>query len=203
MVTHGAGVAVQKKTVTACQVTPEPTGQQAAGLMALQDVGPVTEDLRALSDWLAEAGSTQVARESPGEYWRAVYNRVEGPGTIVRVNAAPVKQGLGRTTDQADARWRAKPPWARGKRGATTLGDASPGSGPPPHRANAAGPCRGPHAGDLWGGCLTAVGRVLVVRACPRLARHEAYRELGSHDCDELQRAHRLARVPRRLQRLG
>jgi hypothetical protein len=183
MVTHGAGVAVQKKMVTACQVvTPEPTGQQAAGLMELQDVGTVTEDLRALSDGLAEAGSTQVARESPGEYWRAVYNRVEGPGTIVRVNAAPVKQ------DQGPLRT-GRTPWVHAA--ARTPGTS--GAAVSPRRAARCG--KNP--------AVRAAAQALVVRACPRLARHEAYRELGSHDCDEPQRAHRLGRVPRRLQRLG
>jgi hypothetical protein len=33
--THGAGLDVQQKTVMACRVPPDPTGQQADGIMAL------------------------------------------------------------------------------------------------------------------------------------------------------------------------
>jgi transposase len=106
--THCAGLDVHKKTVMACRVTPDPTGQQADGLMELREFGTMTQDLLALSDWLAEAGITHVAMESTGEYWRPVYNLLEGHVTIFLVNAAHVKQVPGRKTDKADARWLAK-----------------------------------------------------------------------------------------------
>jgi transposase len=105
---HCAGLDVHKKTVMACRVTPDPTGQQADGLMELREFGTMTPDLLALSDWLAEAGITHVAMESTGEYWRPVYNLLEGNVTIFLVNAAHVKQVPGRKTDTADARWLAK-----------------------------------------------------------------------------------------------
>jgi transposase len=66
--THCAGLDVHKKTVMACRVTPDPTGQQADGLMELQECGTMTADPLTLSDWLAAAGSTHVAMESTGEY---------------------------------------------------------------------------------------------------------------------------------------
>jgi transposase len=106
--THYAGLDVQQKTVMACRVTPDPTGQQADGIIELQRFGTMTRDLLALSDWLAEAGVTHVAMESTGEYWRPVYNLLEGNVTIFLVNAAHVKQVPGRKTDKADARWLAK-----------------------------------------------------------------------------------------------
>jgi hypothetical protein len=65
--THGAGLDAHKKSVTACRITPDPTGQQADGIMELKECGTMTVDLLALCDWLAEAGITQVAMESPGE----------------------------------------------------------------------------------------------------------------------------------------
>jgi transposase len=102
---HGAGLDVHKKTVMACRVMPDPTGQQADGRMELQACGTMTRDLLAWSDWLAEAGITPVARESTGEYWRPVYTLLEGSLTVFLVNAAPVKQVPGRKTDKADARW--------------------------------------------------------------------------------------------------
>jgi transposase len=108
MFTHCAGLDVQKKTVMACRVTPDPTGQQADGIMELQAFGTMTRDLLALSDWLAEVGVTHVAMESTGEYWRPIYNLLEGSFTVFLVNAAHVKQVPGRKTDKADARWLAK-----------------------------------------------------------------------------------------------
>jgi transposase len=72
--THGAGLDVHKQTVTACRVTPDPSGQQADGILELRVFGTMTADLLALSDWLAEGGITHVAMESTGEYWRPVYN---------------------------------------------------------------------------------------------------------------------------------
>jgi transposase len=106
--THCAGLDVHKKTVRACRVTPDPTGQQADGVMELKEFGTMTADLLALSDWLAAAGITHVAMESTGEYWKPLYNILEGEVTVFLVNAAHVKQVPGRKTDKADARWLAK-----------------------------------------------------------------------------------------------
>jgi len=106
--THCAGLDVHQKRITACRVTPDPTGQQADGLLELRDFGMMTADLLALSDWLAEAGITHVVMESTGEYWKPVYNILEGSCTVFLVNAAHVKQVPGRKTDKADARWLAK-----------------------------------------------------------------------------------------------
>ncbi len=105
---HCAGLDVHKKTVMACRVIPGPTGQQADGRMELREFGTMTQELLALSDWLAEAGVTHVAMESTGEYWRPVYNLLEGSFAVFLVNAAHVKQVPGRKTDKADARWLAK-----------------------------------------------------------------------------------------------
>ena len=84
---------------------PDTTGQQAEGLVELKEFGTMTVDLLALSDWLTETGITHVALESTGEYWKPVFNRLEGNVQVVLVNAAHVKQVPGRKTDQADARW--------------------------------------------------------------------------------------------------
>ena len=77
-------------------------------------------ELLALADWLVEAGVTHVAMESTGEYWKPVYNLLEGIVTIFLVNASHVKNVPGRKTDPADARW----------------------------LANRCGDVRGPHAGS-------------------------------------------------------
>jgi transposase len=106
--THCAGLDVHKKRVTACRVIPDPTGQQAEGIMEVKDFGTMTRDLLALADWLTAVGITHVAMESTGEYWRPVYNLLEGDFTVFLVNAAHVKQVPGRKTDKSDARWLAK-----------------------------------------------------------------------------------------------
>jgi hypothetical protein len=64
--THGADLDVQQKTVMACRVTPEPTGQQAEGLLERRAWGTMPADLWALSDSVAAAGITPVALASPG-----------------------------------------------------------------------------------------------------------------------------------------
>jgi len=105
---HCAGLDVHKKRITACRVSPDPTGQDADGVLEVQDFGTLTIELLALSDWLSQVGVTHVAIESTGEYWKPVYNLLEGTFTVFVVNAAHVKNVPGRKTDKADARWLAK-----------------------------------------------------------------------------------------------
>jgi transposase len=106
--TSGAGWDGPKNTVMAGRGTPDPTGQQADGRMARQVCGPMTVDLLALSEWLAAAGITPVAMDSTGEDWKPLSTMWAGECTGCLVTAAPVTQGPGRKTDQADARWVAK-----------------------------------------------------------------------------------------------
>ncbi len=101
--THGAGLDVHTKGVTVCRITPDPTGQQADGLVGLQDFGTMTVGLLALSDWLTAAALTHVAMESPAAYWQPVCNRLGANVQLVLVNAAHVKQVPGRKTDKTDA----------------------------------------------------------------------------------------------------
>jgi transposase len=106
--THGAGRDVHKKSVMACRITPDPTRQQAEGLIELREFGTMPVDLLALSEWLSEAGITQVAMESTGEYGKPGFNRLEGTLHVFLVNARHVTRVPGRKTDKADARWLAK-----------------------------------------------------------------------------------------------
>jgi hypothetical protein len=89
--THGARLDVHKKTVLACRIIPDATGQQAEGLVELQAFGTMTVDLLALSDGLIAAGITHVAMGSTGEYGKPVVNLREGHVQVVLVNAAHVK----------------------------------------------------------------------------------------------------------------
>jgi transposase len=65
----------------------------------------MTVDLLSLSDWLLANGVTHVAMESTGEYWKPIYNILEGSFELLLVNAQHVKAVPGRKTDVKDAEW--------------------------------------------------------------------------------------------------
>jgi transposase len=92
-----AGLDVHKKTVVACVLTPE--GQET------RTFGTMTIDLLALSDWLLACGCTHIAIESTGDYWKPVFNILEGTCEVLLVNAQHVKTVPGRKTDVKDAAW--------------------------------------------------------------------------------------------------
>jgi transposase len=95
-----AGLDVHKKTVVACVLTP--AGQEP------RTFGTMTIDLLALSDWLLACGCTHVAMESTGDYWKPVFNILEGSFEVLWVNAQHVKAVPGRKTDVQDAAWLAE-----------------------------------------------------------------------------------------------
>jgi transposase len=68
----------------------------------------MTCELLLLLDWLLAWGVTHVAMESTGEYWKPVYNLLEGQVTVLLVNAQHVKHVPGRKTDVKDAEWLAE-----------------------------------------------------------------------------------------------
>jgi transposase len=74
-----AGLDVHKKTVVAYLLTPE--GQET------RTFGTMTAALLTLSDWLLARGGTHVAIESTGEYWKPVFNILEGTCEVLLVNA--------------------------------------------------------------------------------------------------------------------
>ena len=93
-----AGLDVHKKTVVACRM-------QSQGKRETRTFGTTTPELLELGDWLAEWGVTHVAMESTGDYWRPIYNLLEGQFELLVVNARHVKQVPGRKTDVKDAEW--------------------------------------------------------------------------------------------------
>lgn len=100
--THCAGLDVHKKTVVACVITPDAT---AGGHKELRSFGTMTADLLALSDWLQAYAVTHVAMESTGEYWRPIFNILEGNFVVLLVNAGHIKAVPGRKTDVKDSEW--------------------------------------------------------------------------------------------------
>lgn len=99
------GIDVHKRSVTACVLTPGPGGQPTK---AVRTFGTMTDELLALSDWLAAAEVTHVAMESSGVYWKPLWNLFEARFTLLLVNAAHVKAVPGRKTDVGDAQWLAE-----------------------------------------------------------------------------------------------
>lgn len=99
---HCAGLDVHKKTVVACVITPKEKGRWEK---EIRTFSTLTKDLLNLSDWLTSKGCTQVAMESTGEYWRPVYNILEGNLEVILVNARHIKAVPGRKTDIKDAQW--------------------------------------------------------------------------------------------------
>ena len=100
--THCAGLDVHKKTVVACAIVPGPAGQPQS---IIRTFGTMTADLLALSDWLHSLDVQAVAMESTGEFWKPVYNLLEGQFELLVVNAQHIKNVPGRKTDVKDAEW--------------------------------------------------------------------------------------------------
>lgn len=92
-----AGLDVHKKTVVACVRIEDQQETRTFGTM--------TEDLLALSDWLLAQAVTHVAMESTGEFWKPIFNLLEGNVEVLLVNAQHLKQVPGRKTDVGDAQW--------------------------------------------------------------------------------------------------
>ena len=100
--THCAGLDVHKLTVVACRFTLDAQGHR---IKAIETFGTSTADLLKLSDWLSAAPCTHVAMESTGEFWKPIWNILEGNFELLLVNAQHVKRVPGRKTDVQDAEW--------------------------------------------------------------------------------------------------
>ena len=102
---RSAGLDVHKKTVVACRRILTAENEV---IYETKTFDTMTTDLLALSDWLTEWNISHVAMESTGEYWKPIYNILEGNFTIFLVNAKHVKHVPARKTDVKDAEWLAK-----------------------------------------------------------------------------------------------
>lgn len=100
-----AGLDVHKKIIVAAIIVQDAMGQVCR---ETRTFGAMTADLLELSDWLQSHGVTHVAMESTGEYWKPVFNILEGNFEVVLVNAQHLSRVPGRKTDQSDAQWLAE-----------------------------------------------------------------------------------------------
>src|SRR5918998_2259668 len=96
------GLDIHKKFVVACLLITEPDGTV---YKETRTFSTMTQELLALGDWLRTAGCTHVAMESTSNYWRPVYNLLEGHFELLVANAYHIKTVPGRKTDVRDAEW--------------------------------------------------------------------------------------------------
>src|ERR1700753_3191968 len=94
-----AGLDVHKKSVVACVMITLPNGTVDIHHATF---GTTTPDVLAVLDWLKNYQVTQVGMESPGVYWRPIYQLLEGHLTLLVANAQQVKRVPGRKTDVKD-----------------------------------------------------------------------------------------------------
>jgi transposase len=97
-----AGLDVHKKTVVAAVRLLSVNGTLTTHVRTF---GTTTAALLDLVAWLLTLEVTHVAMESTGEFWKPVYNLLEGSVTVLVVNAAHIKYVPGRKTDVKDAEW--------------------------------------------------------------------------------------------------
>jgi transposase len=97
-----AGLDVHKRTVVACIRRVGPAGEVDQQVCSF---GTMTDELRALSDWLASQAVARVAMESTGVYWKPIFNLLEARFPVMLVNAQHIKQVPGRKTDVKDCQW--------------------------------------------------------------------------------------------------
>lgn len=96
------GLDIGKASVVACRITPGPDGKPNKEVRTFDTM---TDDLLALSRWLAEGGVTHVAMESTGVYWKPIWNILESDFELVLANARQIKAVSGHKTDVHDCRW--------------------------------------------------------------------------------------------------
>jgi hypothetical protein len=87
------GLDIHKKLIVACTIVP---GRGRRPHKQVRMFETMTDDRNA-SDWLTEQGSTHVAMESTGSYWRPIFNVLEDRFALVLVNAPHLQAVWGLT----------------------------------------------------------------------------------------------------------
>lgn len=96
------GIDVHKNSVTVCVLAP--VGQQLP--VKKRKFRTYTRDLKQLRAWLKNCRGTEVAMESTGQYWRPLWNLLEGEfAKLLLVNPQHIKGLNGYKTDPKDAQW--------------------------------------------------------------------------------------------------
>jgi len=97
------GMDVHKKNVTVCILPP--IGKPEAEIRR-RTFRTFTRDLKQLHTWLKSCKVTEIAMESTGQYWRAIWNILEEHfEKLILVNPQHIKGLAGHKTDPKDAQW--------------------------------------------------------------------------------------------------
>jgi transposase len=97
------GIDVHKDSVTVCVLAP--VGQGHLGIKK-RKFRTFTRDLKQLRAWLKNCRVTDIAMESTGQYWRPLWNLLEGEfAKLLLVNPQHIKGLNGYKTDPKDAQW--------------------------------------------------------------------------------------------------
>ena len=97
------GIDVHKSSVTVCVLPP--VGQRQI-TPKKRKFRTYTRDLRQLRGWLKNCRVTEIAMESTGQYWRPLWNLLEGEfAKLILVNPQHIKGLNGYKTDPKDAHW--------------------------------------------------------------------------------------------------
>jgi transposase len=97
------GIDVHKNSVTVCVLPP--VGQPHLEVKR-RKFRTFTRDLRQLRAWLKNCHVTDIAMEATGQYWRSLWNVLEGEfAQLILVNPQHIKGLNGYKTDPKDALW--------------------------------------------------------------------------------------------------
>lgn len=97
------GIDVHKNSVTVCVLAP--VGERNIGVKK-RKFRTFTRDLKQLRTWLKNCQVTEIAMESTGQYWRPLWNLMEGEfDKLILVNPQHIKGLNGYKTDPKDAQW--------------------------------------------------------------------------------------------------
>jgi transposase len=100
------GIDVHKKSLSVCVL---PAEGVRTGTLRQETFRTFTRDLKRLRAWLGKCKVTEIVMESTGQYWRPVWNILEGGfERLLLVNPQHVKGLKGRKTDRIDAEWLAR-----------------------------------------------------------------------------------------------
>ena len=97
------GIDVHKNSVMVCVLAP--IGQRHVAVKKRR-FRTFTRDLKQMRAWLKNCQVTEIAMESTGQYWRPLWNLLEGEfARLVLVNPQHIKGLNGYKTDPKDAQW--------------------------------------------------------------------------------------------------
>lgn len=97
------GIDVHKKSISVCVLAP--VGSHGIGAKH-ERFRTFTRDLKRLRNWLLNCKVTDIVMESTGQYWRPVWNILEGAfARLLLMNPQHVKGLKGRKSDRIDAQW--------------------------------------------------------------------------------------------------